>query len=128
MDSCHLAKILLANVPFEVRTEFSESSSLLLDLRKVLAAKKVPTRILPSEWAKQGKYAVGKGYIPKVGNDVDFYDRKGDKRYGIITRIAFGTIWFEIREDGKTIETHQFEMVDDTDETYVKYVNVQDVM
>lgn len=74
------------------------------------------TRVLPRDLGKQGKYAVGKGYNPKIGDDVDFYDRTGAKRYGIIARIAHDTshIWIEVREDGKVLETHQFEMIDDT--------------
>ena len=75
MDSHHLARILLANMPFETLKEFGESSSLLLAMKDVLAAKKpIPNRVLQSELAKQGKYAVGKEYNPQVGDDVDFYD------------------------------------------------------
>ena len=116
MDSYHLAKIILTMSPFEVLGEFGRSTNIAKTLHEVLAVKpSMPKRILPSEWAKRGKYAVGKEYNPKVGDDADFYDRNGDKRYGIITRITRdGNIWIEIRENGKMIETHQFEMVDDT--------------
>ena len=72
------------------------------------------TRVLPRDLGKQGKYAVGKDYKPKVNDDVDFYDRTGAKRYGIIARIAHGHIWIEVREDGEVLETHQFVMVEDT--------------
>lgn len=71
------------------------------------------TRILPRDLGKSGKYAVSKGYNPRINDDVDFYDRNGDKRYGIISRIDHGSIWIEVRVDGKVIETHSFEMVDD---------------
>jgi len=79
------------------------------------------TRVLPRDLGKQGKYAVGKGYNPKIGDDVDFYDRTGAKRYGIIVRISGSDIWIETREDNNeylnkrgVVLTHKFEMIDDT--------------
>jgi hypothetical protein len=48
-----------------------------------------PTR--PSEWAKEGVYVV-EGFLPKPGMDIDYYDRDGCKRQGIIKSYDGETI------------------------------------
>ena len=122
MTSHDLARILSANSAFELREEFGSSPTLLVTIKDAIAAKnQTPKRVLPRDLAMQGKYAVSKKYNPKVGDDIDFYDRTGSKRYGIIARISRDQIWIETLTDCNeslkrqgVIITHQFEMVEDT--------------
>ena len=65
------------------------------------------TAKLPSEWAAEGWFCFG-GNIPKSGQDCDYYDRDGDKRYGRIDAVdTSGSMGSETNPWTITITDHE---------------------
>lgn len=63
--------------------------------------------MLPSEWAQRGYFVVepdffsGKCWEPFVGAECDFYDRRGVKRFGVITdmeRDCYGVVQVKLQD------------------------------
>lgn len=69
------------------------------------------------ELGEQGLYGVNKGYIPHVGDDIDYYDRVGDKVQGAVVSIDRSTV--TIKRTGAATVSH-FTMVDVKTGTPVK--------
>ena len=54
---------------------------------------------LPSDYGKRGQFLVSKYGAPSKGQDIDFFDKNGDKQYGIVKSVTGGKIGIEYKDE-----------------------------